>query len=72
MEVTEKLSAIEERLKRLEKALQMLVEVVTPLAEAHAAGKAAAKQKKRWFRREPIAKGRWLNLFAVGFKRPET
>jgi len=67
MEVTEKLSAIEERLKRLEKALQMLVEVVTPLAEAHAEGKAS--RGKRWFGRK-ILRGRWLDHCHVGFLRP--
>ena len=66
----DRLRALEQRLAKVEEAVNLLTAIVEPLAEAHAEGKAAAGQK-RWFRQEPIAKGRWLHLFAVGFKRPK-
>jgi len=67
----DRLSELERRLGRLEEAVNLLTAIVEPLAEAHAEGK-AAKKNRRWFRREPVMRGKWLDLFAVGFKRPET
>ena len=71
MTIEDRLQSLESRLSKLEEAIKLLTEVVRPIAENFSESKAAAKQKKRWFRQEPIAKGRWLNLFAVGFGRPK-
>jgi len=67
----ERIRELEKRLAKVEEALRLLAEIAEPLVQAHAEAKAAAGQKGRWFRQEPIAKGRWLHLFAVGFKRPK-
>ena len=68
--MNERLSEIEKKLERVERALALVTEILSRLVEENTEGKAS--KSKRWFRRDPILRGKWLDFFAVGFKRPET
>ena len=60
---------LEERLNRIEKALAMITEILTRLVEENTEGK-SAKTRRAWFRREVARRGRWIDLYRVGFSRP--
>jgi len=60
---------LEERLTRIEKALTMITEILTRLVEENPEGK-SAKTRRAWFRREVARRGRWIDLYRVGFSRP--
>jgi len=60
---------LEERLNRIEKALTMITEILTRLIEENTESK-SAKTRRAWFKREIARRGRWLDLYRVGFSRP--
>ena len=69
MEVNEKLAAIEKRLEKLEEAVGLLTQIAQAMAEGRVEGK-SAKTRRAWFKREIARRGRWIDLYRVGFSRP--